>query len=121
MCWTDCFQIARRQPKPPASSKTWPADIFVWTGRFEAIELRIVSTIRLIEPMQHFLNSSNARIFDARSGGPVFHGYYVDLQVDPPQSPAVLKRIGQLARTMEQRPVYVRSRGQLLAQAIRAD
>ncbi len=117
--WSDHFQCVGNRTRPDGHSKTTPADEQVWQGYFEGKLLCIHTTVRLTgSNMAHFLVHSGARI-----GSHTWYlrgGHYVDLRVLSREtlSAEELRRLGELARTEEQRAIAVRQGRQTLAQAV---
>jgi len=119
MRWSDAFDIRTRERTGNSRTKTRQGEVIVWDGSFEGQPLCVISTVRLVGGnMAHFLVSSNARIgsHDWNLRG----GHYVDLRVlsKHPLSREELLRLGKLARTEENRPIYIRQERQLLNEAL---
>ena len=117
--WSDCFSQVGAAERG-TGSKTSKAEVLIWQGYFEGALLCIISTVRLTgSNLAHFLVNSGARIgaHDWNLRG----GHYVDLRVlsRDPLSAAALRRLAELARTEDPRPVAVRQGKQLLADAVR--
>ena len=117
--WSDCFSQVGAAERG-TGSKTSKAEVLIWEGYFEGALLCIISTVRLTgSNLAHFLVNSGARIgaHDWNLRG----GHYVDRRVlsRDPLSAAALRRLAELARTEDSRPVAVRQGKQLLADAVR--
>ena len=117
--WSDCFSQVGAAERG-TGRKTSKAEVLIWQGYFEGALLCIISTVRLTgSNLAHFLVNSSARIgaHDWNLRG----GHYVDLRVlsRDPLSAAALRRLAELARTEDPRPVAVRQGKQLLADAVR--
>lgn len=119
MRWSDHFQQVGSRTRPDGHSKTTPADEQVWQGYFEGKLLCIHTTVRLTGGnMAHFLVHSGARI-----GSHPWYlrgGHYVDMRVLSREtlSTEELKRLGELARTEDQRSIAVRQGRETLAEAV---
>lgn len=119
--WSDHFTVlSTRQVGANGGWKTTKADEITWQGYFEGRLLLIVTTVRLTgSNLAHFCVNSGARIgshdWNLKGGHPV------DLRVITrhPLSPAALQRLGELARTEDNRDLAVRQGKEVLAQAIR--
>ncbi len=117
--WRDCFSQVGAAERG-IGIKTSKAEVLIWQGYFEGALLCIISTVRLTgSNLAHFLVNSGARI--GENDWKLYGGHYVDLRVlsRDPLSTAALRRLAELARTEESRPVSVRQGKQLLADAIR--
>ena len=117
--WGDCFSQVGAAERG-TGRKTSKAEVLIWQGYFEGALLCIISTVRLTgSNLAHFLVNSGARI--GAHDWNLCGGHYVDLRVlsRDPLSAAALRRLGELARTEDTRPVAVRQGKQLLADAVR--
>ena len=119
--WSDHFSIlSSRQVGTNGGWKTTKADEITWQGYFEGRLLLIVTTVRLTgSNVAHFCVNSGARI--GENAWNLNGGHFVDLRVinRDPLSPDALHRLGELARTEDNRPIAARQGRELLAQAIR--
>lgn len=117
--WSDCFcQVGAAERG--IGSKTSKAEVMIWQGYFEGSLLCIISTVRLSgSNLAHFLIHSGAKI--GTNDRNLRGGHYVDLRIlsRDPLSPEALRRLAELARTEDDRPVSVRQGKQLLADAVR--
>lgn len=116
--WSDIFSVSDRRKVGHCGGKTLPADQIMWWGIFEGRRIRAVSTVRLIMGgLAHFSVNSGARIGCHDWGLP--GGYYIDLMFASRDrlSDEDLMRLGTLAAAEDTRPVSVRRKGELLAQA----
>ena len=119
MRWSDAFVIRTRERTGNSRTKTRQGEQIVWDGCFAGQPLCVISTVRLVgSNLAHFLVSSNARIgsHDWNLRG----GHYVDLRVisKHPLSREELLRLGQLAKTEEHRPIYIRQQHERLDDAL---
>ncbi len=116
--WSDYFSQVGASARG-IGSKTTKADVMVWKGYFEGHPLCIVSTVRLTgSNLAHFLVHSGARI--GTHDWNLFGGHYVDLRVLTTDQLTAdeLRRIGNLARSEEDRPIRVRRGRDRLADAL---
>lgn len=116
--WSQVFRVVSRK-KRGQGWKTTTADEITWTGTFEGLPIVVVSSVRLTGGnMAHFLRNSGARIgaHDWTLAG----GHYIDLRVlsKAPLDDAQLQRLGQLAATLDHRPITVRRWKERLSEAI---
>ena len=117
MRWSDHFSLVRKRQVGQCGGKSLPADELTWQGWFEGQLLCVISTVRLMAGnLAHFIVPSVARlgIYTLRGG------YYVDLRVVSKVhlSRDTLMRLGQLARSEDDRAIYVRRDGESLASAL---
>ena len=118
MQWTDVFSEVSRRKVGKCANKTLPADEITWRGLFRGHAVSVVSTVRLVMGnLAHFTVNSGARI--GAHSWDLPGGYYVDLAVESVDglTDEDLLSIGQLAAAVEARPVWVRRRGERLAEA----
>jgi hypothetical protein len=106
--WTDVFTVISRK-QLGQNWKTTKADQITWSGIFERLPVRVVSTVRLtFGNLAHFTINSGARIgaHDWNLPG----GHYIDLRVQcaQPLDDVQLLRLGQMAASEENRPIRVR-------------
>ena len=116
--WRDCFLLVGIDERG-IGSKTSKADLMLWEGSFERHLMCVHSTIRLTgSNLAHFLVHSGARI--GCHSWSLRGGHYVDLRVLCRDVLTLdeLRRLGELARTEETRPIMVRQGKDLLADAI---
>lgn len=108
--WSDYFvALSSRRVGGNHGSKTNKAEEMIWKGCFEGRSLCVISTVRLLgSNMAHFLVHSGARI--GTNDWNLRGGHYVDLRVITRDhlTSEELRRIGELARTEDIRPVRVR-------------
>ena len=117
--WSDAFSQVGAAERGQGS-KTSKADVMIWQGYFEGSLLCVISTVRLTgSNLAHFLVHSGARI--GTNDWNLRGGHCVDLRVlsRDSLSPDALRRLAELARTEDVRPVSVRQGRQLLADAVR--
>ena len=117
--WSDHFTALSSRKVGTAGWKTNKADEMIWKGHFEGRALCVVSTVRLLgSNMAHFLVNSGARI--GAHDWSLRGGHYVDLRIltNDRLSPEELRRIGELARTEDTRPIRVRQGTERLADAV---
>lgn len=100
--------------------ETNKANEITWQGCFEGRLLLIVTTVRLTSSnLAHFCVNSGARI--GENSWDLNGGHFVDVRVitRDPLGLDALRRLGELARTEDNRNVAVRQGRELLAQALR--
>lgn len=117
MQWTDIFSEVSRRMVGNCGAKTLPADQITWQGIFRGHCVCVVSTVRLVlGNLAHFSVNSAARI--GAHSWKLPGGHYIDLTVEsrPELSDEDLLAIGELAATMDARPVRVRRRPERLAE-----
>ncbi len=117
--WSDYFDALSAREVGTAGWKTSKAKETIWKGHFEGRLLSVVSTVRLsASNMAHFLVNSGARIGENKWS--LYGGHYVDLRILATDrlTTEELKRIGELARTEDTRPVRVRQGTDRLADAV---
>lgn len=117
--WSDYFTALSTRKVGAAGWKTNKADETMWKGYYEGRLLCVVSTVRLSgSNMAHFLVNSGARI--GENAWNLCGGHYVDLRILTSDRITAneLRRIGELARTEETRPVRVRQGRDRLADAV---
>jgi hypothetical protein len=117
MNWTDVFREVTRRKVGNCGGKTLPADQIVWEGTFRGHAVCVVSTVRLVlGNLAHFSVNSAARI--GAHSWKLPGGHYVDLTVRsrPQLSDEDLLVIGELAAAMDSRPIWVRRRGERMAE-----
>ena len=117
--WSDYFTVLSTRKVGTAGWKTNKADETMWKGHFDGRSLSAVSTVRLSgSNMAHFLVNSGARI--GENAWNLYGGHYVDLRIltNDRLTAAELRRLGELARTEDTRPVRVRQGRDRLAEAV---
>lgn len=117
MQWTDIFSEVSGRKVGNCGTKTLPADQITWQGLFRGHAVCVVSSVRLVlGRLAHFNVNFAARI--GAHGWTLPGGHYIDLAVQshPELSDEDLLAIGELAMTMDTRPVRVRRRSECLAE-----
>ena len=120
--WSDCFLlvgITEQEDNSNPYRRTTRADLMLWEGSFEGHLMCVHSTVRLTgSNLAHFLIHSNGRI--GAKPWSLRGGHYIDLRVLCRDKLTIeeLRRLGELARTEETRPITVRQGKDLLADSI---
>ena len=117
--WSDYFTALSSRKVGSAGWKTNKADEMICEGHFEGRLLCVVTTVRLTgSNLAHFLVNSGARI--GENAWNLYGGHYVDLRVltSDRLTTDELRRIGELARTEDNRPIKVRLGRDRLAEAL---
>lgn len=106
----DCFTEIRRR-LVGGGQKTTPATQIEWRGQCAGVLMRLRSTVRLREPIEHFLTPSNMRLRDSHVGRA---GHFIDIEVLEAAAPVtgeLLQHIQRMAAALDGRPIVVRVAG----------
>ena len=101
--WAAIFKEVGRR-RIGGGPKTRGAEEITWRGELGHQVIDCISRVRLVNPMESFLTSSNHRLRDSHVGRA---GHWVDMRVTSDVDDDTLAWIQRLAQATDDRPVFV--------------